>query len=57
VHRAQERRLVGGGAGQLRRDLAAVEREHAVADERELRELAREEEDRRAVVGEPRSSA
>ena len=32
---------------------AAEEREHAVADERELGELAREQEDRGAVLGEP----
>ncbi len=50
---SQQRRLVGRRAGQLGGDPAAEERQHAVADERELGQLAREEEDRGAVVGEP----
>src|SRR5215470_6991438 len=53
VHRTQERRLVGSGPGQPGGEAAAVQREHAIAYERKLGELAREEHDRAALVGEP----
>jgi hypothetical protein len=52
VHRPQQRRLVRTRGVELRGHLAAVEADDAVADERNLGQLAREEEHRGAVRGE-----
>ena len=51
VHRLQQRRLVGPGGVELGGHAAAVQADDAVADERDLGQLAREQQHGGAVAG------